>query len=79
MENAFPLVSEFADEIIIVFETKLTCINKKLIGDTRVIHIMNCSCKNCSKDFQISEDGLGRKKGICQKSPYVLSLSSLGG
>jgi len=79
MENAFPLASKFADEIIIVSETKLTCINKKLIGDTRVIHIVNCSCKNCSEDFQISEDGLGRKKGICQQSPSVLPLNSLGG
>lgn len=70
--------SKFADEIIIVLEIKLTCINKKLIGDTRVIHIMNCSCKNCSKDFQISEDSLGRKKEICQKSPYVFLLNSLG-
>lgn len=79
MENAFPLVSKFADEVVTVFETTLTCINKKLIGDPGVIHIMNCSCKNCSKDFQIGEDGLGRKKGISQKSPYVLSLKSLGG
>lgn len=70
--------SKFADEVIIVLEIKLTCINKELIGDSRVIHIMNCSCKNCSKDFQISEDSLGRKKEICQKSPYVFLLNSLG-
>lgn len=62
-----------------VSETKLTCVNKKLIGDPGVIHIMNCSCKDCSEDFQISEDSLGKRKGIYQRSPHVLSLSSLGG
>lgn len=74
MENVFPLVSKFADGIIIVLETKLTCINKKLIGDPGVIHIMNCSCKNRSKDFQISEDSLGRKKrNLSEKSLCFIS------
>lgn len=73
------------------FEAKLTCVNQKLVGDTGVIHVVNCGCKNCSEDFQVGEDGLGRKWGpvrevrhrfgmpIDRKTPSLLSELLLGG
>ena len=40
----------------------LTRCNKKLIIDTRMIHVVNCCSKNCSENFQIRENRLKKKE-----------------
>lgn len=40
---------------------ELTCVDEKLVGDSRMIHVMDSSCKNGGQDFQICEDGLQSK------------------
>lgn len=40
---------------------ELTCVDEKLVGDSRMIHVMDSSCKNGGQDFQICEDGLRSK------------------
>lgn len=38
--------------------SELTCVDEKLVGDSRVINIMDSSCKNGGQNFQICEDSL---------------------
>lgn len=76
---------------MIVFETKLTCVNQKLVGDTGVIHVVNRGCKNSGEDFQVGEDSLWRKWGSVREAhhhfgvptyrnkPSLLFESLLGG
>lgn len=40
---------------------ELTCVDEKLIGDSRMINVMDSSCKNGGQNFQICEDGLQSK------------------
>lgn len=40
---------------------ELTCVDEKLVGDSRMINVMDSSCKNGGQDFQICEDGLQSK------------------
>lgn len=46
-----------------VFSGGLTCVDEKLIRDSRMINVMNGSCKNGGQDLQICEDSLQKKKG----------------
>ena len=36
----------------------LTCIDEKLIGEARMVHVMNSGCEDGSHDFQIGKDRL---------------------
>lgn len=36
----------------------LTCIDEKLIGEARMVHVMNGGCEDGSHDFQIGKDRL---------------------
>lgn len=41
--------------------SELTCVDEKLVGDSRVINVMDSSCENGGQNFQIGEDGLQSK------------------
>lgn len=43
------------------YSRELTCVDEKLIGDSRMINVMDSSCKNGGQNFQICEDGLQSK------------------
>lgn len=55
----------------------LTCVDEKLVGDSRMINIMNGSCKNGSQDFQVCEDCLWGQKSPLTLQPMYLSPSSV--
>lgn len=40
--------------------TLLTGVDEKLIGDARVVHVVDSACKESRQDFQICEHSLGR-------------------
>lgn len=39
---------------------RLTGVNEKLVGDPRMVHIMDGAGKDGSQDFQVCENGLSR-------------------
>lgn len=47
----------------------LTGVNEKLVGDARMVHIVDGACEDGSQDFQVCENGLsgaGRgSEGLC--------------
>ena len=41
---------------------RLTGVNEKLVGDPRVVHVVDGACEDSSQDFQVCENGLGRQE-----------------
>lgn len=46
------------DQKIKMFQLRLTGVDEELVGNSRMIHIMDGSSKQCSQDFQISKNSL---------------------
>lgn len=46
----------------------LTCINEELVGNTRMVHVMDSCGKNGSQDLEIGENSLFRTRRLNDES-----------
>lgn len=64
--------------LLLVFLCKLTGVDEKLIGDSRVIYIMDGAGKQGGEDLQISKHSLGKRAQtkLLQSKPAWLCVYS---